>query len=153
MIRSHERAHDRPGALLREPVHTEPESVAPLCLTACPSAAPVPKAGGGEMGGVREDKEGGGGVNLSTSKGSWGYSGAHHSASSFLPVLLSLPEPFPAYLHVSSLIRERVRDREKERERARLSLQESFGWLKAHSTQTSMGCTTNPLHLRTSGHS
>ena len=130
------RNHHRPRALLCEPTCTGPGSVPPLCLTACPSATPVPKAGGGQMGGVREDKGGGGGVNLSTSKDLWGYSGAHHSTSSFLPVLLSLPEPFPAYLHVSSQIRERERERERETTRLSLSL--------AHSTQTSVGCTATP---------
>jgi len=66
--------------------------------------------------------EGSGAWNWSTSKGLWRYSGAHHSSSSFLPLLLSLPEPFPAYqLSALRLTRERERetDRQKERERDR----------------------------------
>lgn len=56
----------------------------------------------------------GGGVNLSTSKGLWRYSGAHHSASTFLPLLHSLPKPFPAYQHFSA---QRERGRRGNRER------------------------------------
>lgn len=61
-----------------------------------------------------------GGVNSSTSKDLWRYSGTHHSTSSFLPLLLSLLEPFPAYQHFSTSVwleRERQRDRQRQTKR------------------------------------
>lgn len=94
-------------------------------------------------------------MNWSTSKGLQRYSGAHHSTSSFLPLVLSLPCAIPRIPAYQRSVRpERERERASERQRShrdlRPSLQESFGWLhlKDHYAQNSGWLTTNPLRLK-----
>lgn len=62
------------------------------------------------------EEEEGEGSNSSTSKGLWRYSGAHHSTSSFLPLLLSLPKSFREYQLFSAQSDQRERKRGRERE-------------------------------------
>lgn len=99
------------------PPNAEPVSVAPLLLGFVSLACTLSQSWKGWDGRGRRVMVvvvEGGGVNLSTSKGLWRYSGAHHSASSFLPLLHSLPKPFPAYQHFSA---QRERGRRGNRER------------------------------------
>lgn len=103
------------------------QNQSPHCVFGCVSlSCPCPRAERGWGGRGQGDGEGGG-VSSSTSKGLWRYSGARHSTSSFLPLLLSLPEPFPAYQPFSAQSDQREREGERSEPRLRPSLQESFG--------------------------